>query len=281
MVSVPPLPTTGPQPFWRVFVSEFQRDDILLRASALAYTTLAALVPIFAIVLAVLSGPAFQETRDKVIDQLAAAIVPESGPGWRAPDGSTHANLKERFKAHIQALAERALTVGIFGFLLLVVTVGLVFQTIENAFNVIWRAATRRSFFIRVAIATALMFWGPVILAVSVSLTEYLKALPFTGTYLAPVLFTTAAFTAFYMIMPHTAVRFKCALAAGACAALCWELAKYAFVLYVTRIVSYHRVYGSLGLIPVLFLWVYWNWVVILSGAELSYVLQTKKERKN
>jgi hypothetical protein len=79
------------------------------------------------------------------------------------------------------------------------------------------------------------------------------------------------------MVMPNAKVKFACALKAGAIAALCWELVKLLFYLYVTQVVSYNQVYGSLGLIPMLFLWVYVNWIVVLSGAEIAYCLQFRR----
>jgi len=67
------------------------------------------------------------------------------------------------------------------------------------------------------------------------------------------------------------------ALAGGTAAAACWELAKVLFLVYVTRVVGNYKLYGSLGLVPMLFLWVYVNWVVILSGAEVAYCLQHRR----
>jgi membrane protein len=263
----------------RVVTAKVGRDDVLLRAAALSYSTLASLVPIFAIILAVLSGPAFQPHRDKVLDQLASHFVPDVAAGGQMkvdPD-SPQEKFKQTFRETIRPLAEKMGAVSVFGFLILVAAVVLLFRAAENAFNAIWRVSNVRPFFIRVAIATSMIFWGPVMLAASVSVGQMLSAFPVVGTYVIPSVFTTLVFAAFYMVMPHARVRFTCALAGGVGAALGWEIAKVLFLFYVTHVVSYDKFYGSLGLIPMLFLWVYVNWVLILYGAELAYCLQERR----
>ena len=274
---IPVLRSTGNAvPLWRLVVREIAIDDIFLRASALAFSSLASLVPVVAIMLAVLSGPAFKDRQERVLDKLAAALVPSEDTNWiiDAPESPQQERFKEIFRENIGAFAERAGAVSVFGFLVLALTVGMLFRTVERSFNVIWRAASQRTFFMRVAVATSMIFWGPVMLAFSITLTDQLSSLPIIGTYVLPMLFSTLAFTFFYMVMPNAKVRFACAIRAGAVAALCWEAVKLLFFLYVTQVVSYNHVYGSLGLVPMLFLWAYLNWIVVLAGAEIAYCLQ-------
>jgi membrane protein len=268
--------------FLRVAADKFSRDDIKLRASALSYSSLASLVPIFAIILAVLSGPTFEKNRERYLDQISSVLIPAEptifdDPELFADRVGQQQDLKVQFERYIQPIAQKLGAVSIFGFLVLLVTVWLLFNAVENTFNIIWRATSRRPIFLRVAIATSMVFWGPIMLALSVSLSELLGGLPILGTYVVPGVFSALAFTAFYMVMPHAKVQYKAALIGGIAAALCWELAKLLFLLYVTRVVSYSAVYGSLGLIPMLFLWVYINWMIILYGAELAFVMQHAK----
>lgn len=264
--------------FGSILFSEIAHDDLFLRASALAYGTIASLVPIVAIILAVLSGPSFQNQRESVLNALAEGLVPsESTPAtWMVTEESPEQHhFKEVFREQIEGLASKLGAVSIFGFLILIATAGLLFRQVEGALNAIWRSTVRRTFPIRVAIATSVIFWGPVILALSVTISENLGRIsPFFGSYVIPSLLTTMAFTSLYMILPHTKVHFRYAAIGGAIAAMLWEFGKLGFLVYVTRMVSYNRVYGSLGLLPMLFLWVYINWVLILLGAEIAFCLQ-------
>jgi membrane protein len=276
-------PVTSEPPRWRLFFwhllpAEFTRNEVLLRASSLAYGTIASLVPIIAIVLAVLSGPAFQTQREAVLDALAEGMVPSDNATttWVVnADTPEQEHFKEVFRAEIEKLASRLGAVSIFGFLLLLATAGMLFRQVEAALNAIWSVGARRGFFMRIAVATSVIFWGPVMLAVSIAITEQLGTwLPFLGTYVLPSILTTLVFTSLYTVLPHAPVKFRHALIGGAMAAFLWEVAKFLFLLYVTRVVSYSRVYGSLGLIPMLFLWVYISWVLVLLGAEIAYCVQ-------
>jgi len=80
------------------------------------------------------------------------------------------------------------------------------------------------------------------------------------------------------MIMPHVRVEFKKAVIGGFIGALVWELSKLGFLLYCTHALGgAYRVYGTLGLIPMIFLWVNISWTVVLLGAEVTYILQHRR----
>jgi membrane protein len=93
-------------------------------------------------------------------------------------------------------------------------------------------------------------------------------------SYLAAFLATWALFTLLYVLLPNTRVKLRAALLGAGTAAVCWELGKWGFGLYVENAVGYSALYGSLGLIPLFLLWLYVTWLIVLMGLELTYMLQ-------
>jgi membrane protein len=83
-----------------------------------------------------------------------------------------------------------------------------------------------------------------------------------------------------YKYVPSRRVHWAPALTAALTTGIGWNIARFSYNWYVKSFVSYNRIYGSLGAIPVLLLWIYIVWLVILSGAALSAALQNRLEFK-
>jgi len=305
---------------WR----ELHEKNCTLRASALAYKSLVSLVPLAAVILAVLSFQAFEGKRDQVLDKLLNTVLPVSA----APEGPENkdkepaaaspgegvsgtgeaaktiedkrAELKHIFTEEVNKLARRAAAVSITGLIALLAIVLSLMFTVEQTFNIIWGVQQGRPIVSRVVSYTAVLFWAPILVAASLSLSSvatqartgplgqvfstvaWLKPIV---VFFMPMVISTAALTALYVILPNTRVRFRPALAGAALAATLWELATLGFNLYVKYVVIRNPVYGALGLIPVTFLWFYYTWLVVLFGASVSFTVQnyvdlTRKEER-
>jgi membrane protein len=91
-----------------------------------------------------------------------------------------------------------------------------------------------------------------------------------------PFVLLTSGFTAFYMFMPNTRVKFSAALMGGAVAGFLWQLNSLMSALYTSRVVTYSKIYGSLGLIPLLLASIYLAWLFLLFGAQVAYAYQNR-----
>jgi membrane protein len=163
---------------------------------------------------------------------------------------------------------------------------------IEETFNDIWGVARGRSWFMRVVLYWGVLSLAPILLMVALGLAtgphleatkKLLTTLPFIGYFLVkfgfqllPVLVLCLTFGAFYILMPNTRVQWRAGLVGGLTAGLLFHLNNMVSVLYVSRVVSNSKIYGSLGLVPVFMIGVYLSWLILLFGAQVAYAFQNR-----
>lgn len=73
-----------------------------------------------------------------------------------------------------------------------------------------------------------------------------------------------------YKFMPNTKTYWRYIWPGAVIAAVLFEAAKNLFILYLDRFASFQSVYGSVGDVIVLLLWVYISSIILIFGAELS-----------
>jgi membrane protein len=108
-------------------------------------------------------------------------------------------------------------------------------------------------------------------------------SLPFVGNFLValgfqllPVVVLCVTFAAFYMLMPNTKVHWRAALVGGFVGGILFHANNMIGVLYVSRVVSNSKIYGSLGLVPVFMIGLYLSWLILLFGAQVAYAFQNR-----
>ncbi len=260
--------------FVRHAVKRFVADRCLTGASALSYATLVSLVPLTAVVLAIFSGfPIFGDARDRFLVVLLDNFVPEVG---------------QEAAAWFKHVATTAAQTTVVGGIALVATSILLLATIEEELHVIWRVTAPRPWSQRVLAYWTVLTLGPILLGLGLSLSGYFASIAHavgvdavfferaSGAWIAslsglvPFVLETTAFTLLYCLIPNCLVRLRDGLAGALTAAALLEGLKLAFVLFVSRISSYNAVYGALAGIPIVLLWMYIFWGVVLFGAEIA-----------
>jgi membrane protein len=249
----------------------FAGDRCSRVAGALSYTTLFALVPLSAVVVAVVSVfPVFRPVMDTVQEFVYGNFVPATG---------------EVVRKYLQQFALNAGKLTAWGLLLLVAAALMVMATIERTFNDIWHVPQTRKRLHRFLAYWALLTLGPILIGVSLTVTSYLMSLPlFSGNAalsgfrafafgLLPPFSEWLAFVLLYTIVPNHPVRLRHALAGGLFAMVLFEVAKRGFGYFVVTIPSYRLLYGALAALPLFLIWIYLSWVVILLGAVLTAAL--------
>jgi membrane protein len=141
----------------------------------------------------------------------------------------------------------------------------------------------------RVAVYVLGVTVGPVLVGASISVSTWLVsqtlapiAREFTlarfAAELLPFVLSTLALALLYGIVPNRRVPVYNAFAGALPAALAFEVAKYAFAVYVRNVPTYEIVYGTLAALPVFLIWIYVCWLIVLAGAAVTATLTLDAE---
>lgn len=261
-----PLVTTA-----LVLALRFREDRLGVTAGSLTFTTVMALVPFFTVALAVFAAfPMFGQLEGALQTWLVSSLIP--------------ANIASQVTEYLTQFAQAASRLGVAGFSVLLITAIALILTIDKTLNNIWRVRRQRSLGQRLLIYWAVLTFGPLLFAASLSLTSYavsaarglVSALPGGVQLLLDLLQFAILFlglSSLYRIVPNTPVRWRHALAGGLFAALAFEGAKKLLVAYLSSIPTYSAIYGAFATVPILLLWIYVAWVIVLLGAVVAAYL--------
>jgi len=185
---------------------------------------------------------------------------------------------------YLTQFASKASRLGGVGVAVLFLTALALILTIDRTLNAIWRVRKARSLGQRVLVYWAVLSLGPLLLAASLSLTSYalsaskglVASLPGGVSVLIDViqfLLLAAGMAALYHYVPNTRVRWSHAWAGGLFVSTGFELAKQLLVYYLGKVPTYSVLYGAFATVPILLLWIYVGWVIVLLGAVIAAYL--------
>ena len=256
----------------------FKREDLQTKASALTYSTLLAIVPLFAVIVGVAGGFGFSDTvRESVYSYFPAQ-----------KDGLDQVF---SFVDNYLRMANGGIFIGI-GLILLFYTVINLISTIEGTFNDIWQVKKGRSWHRKISDYLALFIILPAMMTISSGLSlflttfrnsfldEYLFLTPVADSMLSlsPYVVTVLLFTLLYMLVPNTKVRFLNALSAGFITGCAFQVFQFVYISGQIWVSKYNAIYGSFAALPLLLLWLQLSWLLCLFGAEIAYASQNVKK---
>jgi membrane protein len=255
-----------------IVVDDFRRDRCMLRASALTFTSLLSLIPLLALMFAVLKGLNVQNTLQPfILDKLAV--------------GSQHA--VEAIVTYINNTHFGRL--GMFGLLALIASVIALLSNIEESFNHICGVRETRTLFRKFADYSSIILIGPILLVAAISMTTTLQSQAFVQKLLdmafwgdliylsfqvVPYVVMWLAFTVLYIFMPNVRINFGAALIGGVIGGTLWQLAQYGYVNFQVGVARYNAIYGTMAALPIFMIWLYISWLIVLLGLEITYVCQ-------
>ena len=254
---------------WRVGAmllrERYREDQLALTAGSLTFTTVLALVPFFIVALAIFTAfPMFGQLQEQLQRWLIASLV---------PDG-----IARQVLGYMTQFSSKASRLGAAGLTALVLTALALILTIDRTLNRIWRVRRPRGLAQRLLIYWAALTCGPVVMAVSVATTASVIAFSREVVGVVPgavrLVLSTAEFlllaggiASLYHFVPNTRVKWSHAWIGALSVSACLELAKKGVGLYISTVPTYSVLYGAFASMPILLLWIFVAWNIVLVGA--------------
>jgi membrane protein len=231
-----------PRSSWRHFLQilwmvlrDLMGGMVTLRAMSLVYTTLLSIVPLLAVSISVLKGFGVHDQLEPTLAQILAPI------------GEQSAEISARIVGFVENMKMR------FSDYLSVIMVGPVLV------------------FSAVGITASL---GNNHVVELLNSLPYMNNLLWLGGKLLPFVLVIAAFTFIYLMVPNTRVQFRSALYGAVVAGLLWQMAGIIFTAFVGGSSSYTAIYSGLAILLVFMIWLYLSWLILLTGASISFYHQ-------
>jgi membrane protein len=252
----------------RLLRQRFREDRLGQAAGSLTFTTTIALVPLVTVALAVFTAfPGFSDFQTILQKRLVESLVPE--------------NISRQVLGYLTQFASKASRLGAAGvFALILSAVAMVF-TIERTLNAIWRVRKRRPLPQKILLYWTALTLGPLLVGASVvvmtQLLQFTRDLaPEVSLFSVRTVFGLIEFvllvwavSALYRYVPFAQVRWTHALMGGVWVAVATEAARKLLVVYFGKMTTYSAIYGAFATVPILLIWIYAAWVIVLIGAVM------------
>lgn len=263
-------------------IRAFSYDNCLTMAAAISFYALFSLLPLMFLFFSFIGFVLGTETW---LFERILKFVKESLP-----------YLSDSIVADIKGLIDNRKVFGWIGIILLIWSAEFVILAIRDAMNLIFGEAGKIGF-----IKTRLIVWGVffiwcLVFLISIGLPvaaeilsrikiaafgidiSYHLARSITFKYFLPVVIMVVAVAFIFKIMVGRNIRAKHAILGSIIFSVLWEAAKHLFALYLTHFGSFNKMYGSLGAIMIMLLWIFYSAVILLFSAE--FIASVKTPRK-
>lgn len=260
--------------FFGFVFSNFMANNALLRASALSFTTLLSFVPLLALAFSVLKGLGAQNKLAPLILKQVTAGSEEVVTRVISYIGNTNMG-----------------SVGAIGLAALLFTAISMLGSIEEAFNAVWGVRETRTFYRKFSDYLSVLVSAPLLLLAATSIATTLQSKWLIGwmmerTYigdlflfalgLTPYLSVWIAIFLLYILIPNTRVRYPSAMLGAVLAGTLWEFAQWAYIHFQVGAGNYNAIYGTLAALPILMVWIFVSWTIVLFGMEVVAAHQNR-----
>ncbi|WP_339714634.1 YihY/virulence factor BrkB family protein [Cyclobacterium amurskyense] len=272
----------------KIFLHHLQKDDVFERASAMAFSFTVALFPMLIFLLNMIPFIQFflHDVTTANILVFVSEVLPESIYNEAAPT----------IMDIISKPRQGMLSLGFF-FALYLSTNGVI--SMMNAFNAVYRTREYRGFFqtrlisVSIVLVLILSVCGAVLVMILgsellykisefefVSNNIYYYLLAFFRFFVLLILFIiTNAYI--FRFAPAVSKKWKFFSTGSVVSGLLITLGFFLFSYYLTNFASYNKLYGSIGTMLALMLWLWITSILVLVGFEINVSLQKAANKKS
>jgi YihY family inner membrane protein len=260
-------------------VTAFRLNQGLLLSGAVAYYTLISLVPLFVVLLVVLSQVVDEALLLRVVGENLDLVLPGQA---------------DAITTQVGAFLDHRPVVGIVGGLVLVFFSGTAFSVLESAMSVIFFHRVEKQhrhalvsgilpYLFVAALGIGLLVVTLISGALDVVGRDVVNVLghEFALAGISRVLLHGVGFvglalllTALYMVLPVGRLHLRYAFAGGVAATTLWEITRSILVWYLARLSMINVVYGSLATTVIVLLSLELASIILLFGAQIIAELE-------
>jgi len=218
-------------------------------------------------------------------------LLPENEVEEESPPGETVATWLAGLIEEIDSKISFR-SIGLAGVFLLAWAAISLLTAIERSFNSVCRAPENRSLSRRLPLYWMTITFGPVLVYLSFHFGHQFDDWLVTdsgGVWAERLSWLMGGVTSFgstwlfllvlFLFMPNAKMRLGPVAFGAFVSALLWTVCTNLLSMYISTAFSdnlkFSILYGSLGLVPVFLIWVYFQWLIILFGLEIVSTLQT------
>jgi membrane protein len=265
------------------FFRKLKNDDVFFLASGLAFNLLVCFIPLLLVILSML-GFFLHSSQDIMghIQGYLEKMLPYASP---------------RLTSNILNLIKNRTIVGIIGFLGLLWAATRLFGSIRTVLDKTLESAKQHGYLKANLYNLVMVIISGLFFLISITLTGIISLIKSFSERIGITLpgifnfhwaarlagwgieyfFSVLMFFILFRFLPSRRPFYWNAVITALLIAGLWEIAKYLFRLYVDFINNFTAIYGSLGLLVVLFFWIYYSCLIFVIGGEIVWWLEKKR----
>ncbi|MDX2471998.1 MAG: YihY/virulence factor BrkB family protein [SAR324 cluster bacterium] len=256
----------------RLLADKLKKKNVASLSQSLAYTSILSLVPILAIFFSIL-GTITQNLaiQENIKEFISLYLIPEYVNG---------------VFLQLQELSNKRMALGFIGGPALFLAGIMLYGKVDFSINEIWDTSGEKRWFKNSMAFFMTLFFGPMLLVLVFSIPPYLQTLPYYNdvinnplvkaviTQLIPVLVSLVGLLVLYYYIPNTQVRLASAIWGSLFASVMIQISNTGLGFYFLKINTLGVIYGPLVTFPIVLLWIFALWLVVLSGAAIAFIHQ-------